>query len=180
MKIALVGAELEENLAIRYMHASLFQAGHDVQIIPFNDVQQVPQVVQHVAQWQPALVGMSMVFTARAKEFIRLATAMRQAGFMGHITAGGHFATLHAELLLRDAPAIDSVLHGEGEEAMVDLAEHVHELQQVQGMTCRRGQGIVFTGPRVAVQNLDDRGGVEGHLKPGVCADGNRHAKQGC
>jgi len=37
MRIALVGAECEENLAVRYIHGALEQAGHDVVQVVFND-----------------------------------------------------------------------------------------------------------------------------------------------
>ena len=45
---------------------------------------------------------------------------LRAAGYDRHITAGGHFASLNAETLLREHPAFDSVLHGDGEPALVD------------------------------------------------------------
>jgi hypothetical protein len=38
MKVSLVGAELEENLGLRYMASSLESSGHRVEIIPFNPV----------------------------------------------------------------------------------------------------------------------------------------------
>lgn len=41
MKVALVGAELEENLGIRYMASSLEARGHQVQIIPFNSESEI-------------------------------------------------------------------------------------------------------------------------------------------
>ena len=40
---------------------------------------------------------------------------MRRAGFAGHLTCGGHFATFNSDRLLDAAPAIDSVVLGEGE-----------------------------------------------------------------
>jgi len=36
MRIALVGPELEENLALRYIHSSLLAAGHEAMIFDFH------------------------------------------------------------------------------------------------------------------------------------------------
>ena len=38
-KVALIGAELEENLGLRYMASSLESKGHRAEIIPFNSSQ---------------------------------------------------------------------------------------------------------------------------------------------
>lgn len=59
-----------------------------------------------------------MTFQSRCREFMALAAELRRAGFRGHVTAGGHFATLACRELLRDAPAIDSIVRHEGEEGL--------------------------------------------------------------
>jgi hypothetical protein len=46
MKIAIVGAELEENLGIRYMASSLGKKGHQVEIVPFNSECDIQDVVR--------------------------------------------------------------------------------------------------------------------------------------
>ncbi len=158
MKIALVGPELEENLALRYIHSSVSRAGHEAAIFDFHAPEQVPALAAEIAQWRPEVVGLSMVFTSRAGEFVALAAALRAAGCAGHITAGGHFASLNADPLLRDAPAIDSVLHGEGEEAVADLADKLPDCRRVRGMTYRRPDGgIASTPPRPPTDDLDSR-----------------------
>ncbi len=158
MKIALVGPELEENLALRYIHAALARAGHEVRIYDFHEARQTEPVAAAIARWRPEIVGMSMVFTARARQFVALAEALRRRGFSGHVTAGGHFASFHAEPLLRDVAAIDSVLHGEGEEAMVELAANLDRPRRVRGMSRRTGGGsIVTTPPRAPLDDLDRR-----------------------
>jgi anaerobic magnesium-protoporphyrin IX monomethyl ester cyclase len=39
MKVSLIGAELEENLGLRYMTSALEERGHEVDIVPFNAVE---------------------------------------------------------------------------------------------------------------------------------------------
>ena len=121
MKIALVGPEFEENLALRYIHAAATAAGHEAEIFDFRAADEVPAVAAEIAATAPDVVALSMVFTARAAEFIALAERLRQIGYDGHVTAGGHFASFHAARLLSEHPAFDTVVHGEGEEALVEL-----------------------------------------------------------
>jgi radical SAM superfamily enzyme YgiQ (UPF0313 family) len=158
MKVALVGPELEENLALRYLHASLVAAGHDSRIVDFHSAQQTPALTRAILQYGPGVVGLSMVFTSRAREFIALAQELRHAGFEGHITAGGHFATFHAEQLLTGDATFDSVIHGEGEEALVDLIANLHRPEKVRGITCRgKERRLITTEPRRNPDDLDTR-----------------------
>ena len=91
-------------------------------------------------------------------EFVHFARVLRDRGYPGHITCRGHFATLYAPPLLEDAPAIDSVMHGEGEEAIVDLLANLHSLEKVAGLTRRLYDGaIVFSGPRHPPHDLDTK-----------------------
>ena len=115
MKIALVGAELEENLGLRYIAASLEAHKHQTQVIPFNSNYDQAKVVQDILNFTPQIIGLSMVFTSRAREFLNLAKSIRESGYEGHIVAGGHFASFNSEQLLTDYPAINSVALGEGE-----------------------------------------------------------------
>ncbi|HME45501.1 MAG TPA: radical SAM protein [Syntrophorhabdales bacterium] len=145
MHVVLIGAELEENLGLRYMASALEQRGHTATIVPFNEEAEIPNVVSQVIKLAPDIAGLSMVFTGRAKEFCRLAKALRTAGFTGHVTAGGHFAALNCTQLLTDFPAFDSVALGEGEDLICELAEHLSEPSGVAGFCYRDTNG----SPRV-------------------------------
>jgi anaerobic magnesium-protoporphyrin IX monomethyl ester cyclase len=154
MRVALIGAELEENLGLRYMASALERAGHDATIIPFNTSYDVAPAVQRILALDPAIAGLSMVFTGRAREFCRLAEALRTAGYRGHIVAGGHFACLNSERLLADFPAFDSVGLGEGEEIMVALADHLDDVASIPGLCYRDTVGGIHTNPSTG--NPDD------------------------
>ena len=67
MKVALAGAELEENLGLRYMASALEHIGHQVEIIPFNSEHDISYVVNQVIAFAPQVTGLSMVFTSRAR-----------------------------------------------------------------------------------------------------------------
>ena len=156
MRVALMGPELEENLGLRYLHASLAAAGHEATILDFHEREQIPQVVRAVLDAGPGLVGLSMIFTGRARQYVDLAMALRQAGYRGHVTAGGHFASFHAARLLGECVAIDSVVHGDAEQAIVDLAQHLDDLSPVDGVSYRDGSGAVRRNkPRRNPDDLD-------------------------
>ena len=147
MKIALVGAELEENLGLRYMTSTLEREKHRVEIVPFNTEQDISQTVKQVISFSPQVTGLSMVFTSRAREFCRLAQALRDGDYGGHIVAGGPFASFNCERLLQDFPAFDSIALGEGEELISTLVNHLDDLSQVPGLCYRKSDGSIATNP---------------------------------
>jgi anaerobic magnesium-protoporphyrin IX monomethyl ester cyclase len=158
MKVALIGAEIEENLALRHLHASLCEAGHQPRLFGFSSPADLEPVARAVAAWRPAVAGLSMLFTSRSREFVALARRLRELGFEGHLTAGGHFAAFHAAELLRDQPAFDSIATGEGEELMVELCERLQAPETVPGLVLRDPQGgLRSAGPRPNRCDLDGR-----------------------
>ena len=104
-----MGAECEENLALRYIRTAVEACGHGVTQITFNAEADTETAAECLARSGAGLAGFSMVFTYRAAEFAALARRSRELGFRGHLVAGGHFAAFNAEALLRDVPAFDSV-----------------------------------------------------------------------
>jgi len=156
MKVALVGAELEENLGLRYMASALESRGHQVEIIPFNSEYDIPHAVEQVTAFASQITGLSMVFTSRAREFCRLAQTLRDEDYHGHLIAGGHFASFNCERLLQDFPALDSVALGEGEELICALADHLDDISRIPGLCYRQSDGSVAINPSTGnPDNLD-------------------------
>jgi anaerobic magnesium-protoporphyrin IX monomethyl ester cyclase len=156
MRVALAGAELEENLALRYLAASLEAAGHECEIVPFNTEHEVPEAVEHILSFSPVITGLSMIFTGRGREFIRLAQELRRAGYPGHIVGGGPFASFNCTEILRRFPEFDSIALGEGEELMVRLAAHLDDPSEVSGLCYRARDGSVQVNPSPGnPENLD-------------------------
>lgn len=149
MKVALIGAELEENLGLRYIASSLEVRGHSVAIVPFNSEQDRESAVRQALAFEPQIVGLSMVFTSRAREFCRLSSGIRAAGFQGHLIAGGPFASFNCERLVSEYPAFNSVALGEGEELMCRLAENLEHPERVPGLCYRDDSGGVHTNPAI-------------------------------
>ncbi len=147
MKIALVGAELEENLGLRYIASALEHKGHIIKIIPFNSEYDITNAVKQVIDFSSEITCLSMVFTSRGMEFCHLAQALRDNGYKGHINAGGHFAALNCKSLLKDFPVFDSVALGEGEEILCSLAENLGDVPKISGLCYRQTDGTVRINP---------------------------------
>lgn len=157
MRVSLIGAELEENLAIRYIASSVEVRGHNVDIVPFNSQQDTESAVRQVLAFEPQIVGLSMIFTARGREFCQLAKRIREAGFRGHLIAGGPFASFNCQFLVTEFPDFNSVALGEGEELMCCLAENLDRLDRVPGLCYRDRSGSPRINPAIGnPDKLDD------------------------
>ena len=155
MHVVLVGAELEENLALRYLAGALERAGHRATLVVFDAPRDVERAAREIAASDAPIAGYSMVFTHRAREFAELAGRARELGYRGLAVAGGHFAAFHARELLRDVPAIDAVAIGEGESILCELAERGADPAAVAGLVWRDGQELRHNAPACSEQELD-------------------------
>ncbi len=154
--VVLIGAELEESLALRTLAGALQAAGHRIELLPFNGPVALERVATAAAHAEPDLIGLSMVFTRRAREFVELAARIKALGCTSPIIAGGHFATFHAAELLRDAPALDLIARGEGEHILLSLLDHLDEPERVDGLSWRGEEGVVHNEAADKPADLDD------------------------
>lgn len=159
MRVLLVGAEREENLAVRYLAAAVQNAGHEVALAELSTESQAARVRNVVSEGAFDVVGLSATLQARAHELGRLAEALKRDGFAGHLVVGGHFPTFaYAEMMDR-YPAIDSVVRHEGEITLVELCHALEvgrSLDGVRGLAFRGHDGAVVTNPtRPLIADLD-------------------------
>lgn len=158
MDVLLVGAEEFENLSTRYLAATLREHGYTVGLASFSTEDETDQVVFRAVSLAPRLIGLSIIFQYRAPEFLRLAARLRQACPNAHITCGGHFPTFVAPELLRDYPALDSIVRGEGELTLLELVEKLDSRDQwssILGLSFRQNDRIVSNPPRALIADLD-------------------------
>ena len=57
MRVALVGAELEENLAVRHLWSALEAAGHEVVHVVFDHGEDIERAARELARSGTALAG---------------------------------------------------------------------------------------------------------------------------
>ena len=158
LDVLLVGAEELENLATRYLAAVLRQHGFSVELAAFSTAAETEAVVQQATATKPRLVGLSIIFQYRAPEFLALAGRLRQALPGTHITTGGHFPTFAAADLLHHAPALDSVVRGEGEYTLLELVQKLDSpgaWGEILGLSFRRDGRVVDNPARPLIPDLD-------------------------
>ena len=151
-RVILVGPEIEENLSLRYCASALGRAGFASDIVAFNDERDFGAVLSAILEGgeggeQPFLVGLSLAFQWRARDFLALAVALKDRGYRGHVTVGGHFATFARHEVLREFPEVDSVCRQEAEETVVDLARALERgtpLADVAGLALHADDGAVI------------------------------------
>lgn len=156
--VALIGAEFENNLSIRYLAAAAEASGFAVALLPFNGSDWTDAVVDEVVRLDPLVVGISVPFQLLAHETLSLAGRMRARGVSAHITVGGHFATFEYANILRDHPALDSVVRHEGEATFTELCRRVRDGASVAGMPgtiVSTADGIV-EGAKHPLPSLDE------------------------
>lgn len=156
--VVLIGAEYEENLSLRYLAASVFCLGFHAELVPFNAVEELDRAADLTLRLKPLVVGISVPFQLRARELLSMATTLRERGYEGHISVGGHFATFEYENILRDFPAIDSVVRHEGEEPFAWVCERVRGGLPVMARPgiVVRGENGADVGPAHQLPPLDD------------------------
>ncbi len=140
--VALVGPEIEENLSLRYLASSLARAGYRSEILGFNGDNDFGRVLAAIldADEAPVVVGISLAFQWRARDFLALAMALREGGYTGHITTGGHFGTFACKEVLAEFDEVDSVCRQEAEETLVALVRAVENgtpLSAIAGLAYR-------------------------------------------
>jgi anaerobic magnesium-protoporphyrin IX monomethyl ester cyclase len=124
-KVLFIASEDEENLSVRYPAAALSKAGNIIEIAPFSVPDDTGRVLKQIQQFHPDFIAISMAFQSRAPAFFELIKTIREKGYKGHITAGGHFPTFEFRKILETQEGIDSVVRFEGEQALTELAEYL-------------------------------------------------------
>ena len=109
-----------------------------------NDGGDVARALEAILRERPGLVGLSLADGGSAFLPLALGEALARAGYGGHVTSGGQFATLAREWLLARHPWLDSVVRFAGEEPIVEIAERVARgarVHGIPGVTTRQGDG---------------------------------------
>ncbi|HYW53981.1 MAG TPA: radical SAM protein [Dongiaceae bacterium] len=136
-----------EHLGLGYLAGYLEQ--HGVAVDLYDAVLEdcsIDEIAQRVRTTRPALVGITVPSQRALPSVSEHALAVKTASPQTHICIGGHFPTQVPELLMRDFTFLDSVVRGEGEKPLLELATRLINGQPVDGvpsLTHWRGDEIV-------------------------------------
>jgi len=106
----------------------------------------------------PLVVGIAALSKTTINHALQLAASVKANLPYTHVTFGGHLATfVHGELLGR-YPFIDSIVRGEGEITLLELAralENGNPLEAIEGISFRSSGSIVHNKKREGIDDLD-------------------------
>lgn len=165
MRIALVSPKWNRKandyppLGLAYLAAVLAEDGHQLEIFDFGLDPDSPleEDVQRVCHFEPHVVGITAMTMVYHK--VLDTAALLKARLGRPIVIGGPHATLFPERVLLEAPAIDYVVRGEGEETLLELVHAVEgrngELGDIPGLSYRLHGQPVSNPDRELIRNLD-------------------------
>lgn len=132
-----------EPLGLERVAGAARDAGHEVRIVDLQ-VTGVKELAREFASFRPDALGVSLNYLANIPETIRLAHAAKRAAPDCFVFFGGHSVSFVAEDVLAQAEgAVDAVVRGEGEPAVVPLLAAVRDggVQDVPGIITLAGRG---------------------------------------
>jgi anaerobic magnesium-protoporphyrin IX monomethyl ester cyclase len=150
----------EVPLALCYLAASLREAGFpDVRILDLDFLGGVaPHLERAVADFAPDLVGITS-YTHNVGLAAAVAADVKRLRPESVTVLGGFHASALPERTLREFPALDLLVFGEGERTIVDLARALSEGKPaagIAGIAVREDGGIRLGPPRPFIDPLDD------------------------
>jgi radical SAM superfamily enzyme YgiQ (UPF0313 family) len=158
-RVVLLGPIQQEPLALQYLAAAVRRAGHEAYVVPYANRADLGQALADTLALAPDLVGLGIAFQNHIDEYLLFIRKLREAGFLGHLTAGGHVPTFCYRELLADLPELDSVVRHDGEETLVEMLKLLESRQPVRGLRglVWREAGQIAVGPiRTAAPDLDE------------------------
>jgi len=155
-----------QGLGLPYLAAVLEEGGFDTRIFdlyppPADDADHTSpdeRLADVVAREHPGIVGMT-IHTPAYAERVSLASCIRQRLPEALLVAGGHHPTSEPEHLLLHSD-FDMCVLGEGEEALLEIAQHAsletrEWMPHVRGVVCKRGSEITRTEARPQTRDVD-------------------------
>lgn len=129
MKIHLIYTDISSFHGLPYhpglasIASVLIDKGHEVKVTYFNKMADAECIVDQIASSKPDLIGFTTVET-QFRHVKYLASKIREA-CGAFIIYGGPYVTLAPDEVLGEDSSVDALVRGEGEGAVVELAERI-------------------------------------------------------
>jgi anaerobic magnesium-protoporphyrin IX monomethyl ester cyclase len=145
-------------LGLGYLAAILERNNFKVKVIDCQAQKLTPEQFRtEIKKNQTQILGITST-TLTYKSALRIANIGKEV-WPDCITAiGGSHVTFWDDKALDEAPFLDVIVRGEGEQTMLDLAEKVEagrSFSEIAGITCRKNGKIVRNPDRPYLENLD-------------------------
>ncbi|MBN2438791.1 MAG: cobalamin-dependent protein, partial [Deltaproteobacteria bacterium] len=175
MRVAIVAPPypLEEApappLGVTYVAAAFESAGAEVRIFDYIVSRYTPEKIRmQLDAFRPDVLGATSVTLNFPGAAEIVCEAKRHRPSLITLMGGPH-VSFAAERTLRDYPGIDLIVAGEGEATIAELMTegfHPGKWEKIPGLFFRRDGGIVDTGPRPFIEDLDTLPPPARHLLP--------------
>jgi len=109
--------------------------------------------IQEILSYKSDIVGFSAT-TSSFPDSANMAAAVKKAAPTTATVCGGVHCSALGPSLLRDYPAFDYIVMGEGEITLAELASGVAPAE-IRGLVWRKGDEVIENGPRPAIDDLD-------------------------
>ena len=149
--------KMGEKLGLLYLEAMLEDNGYPVRGCKIITKSDEDDFLDLLKENNVGLIGFSVTFDNMVN--VNLFCMRIKKNFPNiHLSVGGSFVSAIPEKYLRDYEQIDSVMCGEGEITILDLAKRVLQgmpLNGCKGIVYRSGTNIITEKPRACIEDLD-------------------------
>ncbi len=118
----------------------------------------IKEISRTLARYQPDIVGVT-VMTPKAASAFTIASMAKKYNKDCSVVFGGPHATLKADEILKNTRDVDCVVRGEGEVALVELANTVqrknNDFRVIRGLSYRQDDKIVHNSAGDFIDDLD-------------------------
>ncbi len=143
-------------LGIQTLAPVLRRGGHRVRMFDTCHPQMsAADIAQAAGEDRPDVIALSFLSVTAYPALKAVARRIKSANPEIPIIVGGAFASINAARILEDAPYIDHVGVGEGEELLVDYLEHLHAPGAVAGLAWRGSGEVIENEARPLIRDLD-------------------------
>jgi len=152
-------------LGLSYVAAVLEKNGVEVKVLDLLVSQYSEEKVRRcMAEFSPEVIGITAV-TMNYPASSNILKLCKRFDENVITVIGGPHVTFCAEQTLREAPWIDLVVRGQGEQTMLDIVSG-KKPAEIEGLVFREGDGMVTTGDRPWIEDLDELPLPARHLFP--------------
>lgn len=156
-------------LGICYVAAAFEQAGAEVIILDYLVRKYTSEkMIGELSLFQPDVIGTTSV-TMNFHAAVSIMKTAKQ-GFPSAITMmGGPHVSFDYQNVLKQYPEIDMIVVGEGEQTIAEMVPILKDRchwKKMKGIAFLKGNGIVFTGEREFIKDLDRLPLPSRHLLP--------------
>lgn len=159
MKILLTALNskyIHTNLAVRYLHQFSAQRGYDCEIAEYTINQHLPDILDEIYRQHPDVLLLSC-YIWNIEMMLDLAEEYRRICPEVTIIAGGPEVSYNSEQLLREHPAFDAVLCGEGEVPFLEYLQFLsgdRTINEVHSLVWKDVSGQIICNPSAGTLDM--------------------------